>query len=264
MARIIVVTSGKGGVGKTTVCANLGYALAMRKARVLLVDVDFGLNNLDVVMGVENKIVYDLIDVLEGRCRPKQALIQDFFTPNLYVFPSNHTYSHVNITGKLIKDVLSEIEYAFDYILIDCPAGIESGFYRASEIAEEAIVITTPHISAVRDADKIIGCLQNFNMTNIHLIVNRARGDLILNGDMISTDTIEKYLNIDLLGVIPEDDNVAGQLLIGGVVRGASDAKNAFLMAAKKLHDGKEEVFDCTKKYRGMLGGIKRSLRRIV
>ncbi len=264
MARRIVITSGKGGVGKTTVCANLGYALALRKAKVLLVDVDFGLNNLDVVMGVENKIVYDLIDVLEGRCRPKQAIIQDFFTPDLYVFPSNHTYSNVNITGKIINDVLSEIEFAFDYILIDCPAGIENGFYRAAEIADEAIVVTTPHISSVRDADKIIGFLQNFNIDNLSLIVNRARGDLILNGDMISIETINEYLNIDLLGVIPEDDNIAGQLLIGGAVRGESEAKDSFIMVAKKMHEGKKEVFDCTKKYKGMFGAFRRNLKRIV
>ena len=263
MARKIVITSGKGGVGKTSICANLGYALANNNLKVLLVDVDFGLNNLDVVMGMENHIVYDLVDVLEGKCRLKQALLQDFYNPNLYVFPSNHTYTNINITGKQIKDILLEVDHFFDYILIDCPAGIENGFYRAMEIAEEAMVVTTPHISAIRDADKVVGFLKSFNFENVGLIVNRVRGDLIISGEMVDLEVIEKYLNIKLIGVVPEDDIFAEQLLVGGTIK-TGQLKNCFSMIAKNLHFGESKIFDCTKKYRGFFGGIKKNLRKIV
>jgi len=263
MARKIVITSGKGGVGKTSICANLGYALANNNLKVLLVDVDFGLNNLDVVMGMENHIVYDLVDVLEGKCRLKQALLQDFYNPNLYVFPSNHTYTNINITGKQIKDILLEVDHFFDYILIDCPAGIENGFYRAMEIAEEAIVVTTPHISAIRDADKVVGFLKSFNFENVGLIVNRVRGDLIISGEMVDLEVIEKYLNIKLIGVVPEDDIFAELLLVGGTIK-TGQLKNCFSMIAENLHFGENKIFDCTKKYRGFFGGIKKNLRKIV
>lgn len=263
MARKIVITSGKGGVGKTSICANLGHALANSNLKVLLLDVDLGLNNLDVVMGMENQVVYDLIDVLEGKCRLKQALLQDFYNSNLYVFPSNHTYAHINIDGKKIKELLSEVDYFFDYILIDSPAGIENGFYRALEIADEAIVITTPHISAIRDADKVVGFLKSFHFEEIGLIVNRVRGDLILSGEMVDLEVIEKYLNIKLLGSVPEDDMFAEQLLVGGTIK-TGDLKHCFSLIAKNLHNGENNIFDCTKKYKGFLGGIKKNLRKIV
>ncbi len=264
MAKRIVITSGKGGVGKTTVCAHLGYMLASQKFRVLLLDVDLGLNNLDVVMGVENKIVYDIFDVLEGKCRPKQALVQDFLYDNLYVLPSSHTYSSVVVDIKDIKTILQELDSYFDYILIDSPAGIEMGFHRAVSLANDAIVVTTPHISAIRDADKVVGILQSFGIFSINLIVNRARGDLILNGDMISIETISDYLTCEVLGVIPEDDEITCQLLTGGSVAKNTIAYRSIELIAKKLHFGKGDVYDCTKKYRGMFGGLKRGLKRIV
>ena len=263
MARKIVVTSGKGGVGKTTVCANLGLALSELNLKVLLIDVDFGLNNLDVVMGMENQIVYDLVDVLEGKCRVKQALLQDFYNPNLFVFPSNHTYSSVSIDGKKINEILGEVEDFFDYILVDCPAGIENGFFRALEIADEAIVVTTPHISAIRDADKIINFLRTFNFDTVGCIINRARGDLMLDGDMVDIDTIEKYLKINLYGVVPENDIISQQLLIGGTVKNG-EIRQAFKLIAKRINDGETEIFDCTKKYKGFIGNIKKTLRRSV
>lgn len=262
MARIIVVTSGKGGVGKTTVVANLGFALASLNLKTLLLDIDLGLNNLDVVMGVENKIVYDIIDVLEKKCRAKQALIQDIYQPNLFIFPSTHTYSSINIETAQIKEIIAELEPFFDYILIDCPAGIENGFFRAIEIAREAIVVTTPHISAIRDADKIIGFLENMNILNPKLIVNRVRGDLIISGDMIAIDSIKSFLNIELLGVVPEDDLVTSQLLYGGAVLDKGDFKNSFNLISSKLHNGTTNVFDCTRKYKGIFGSIRRELKR--
>ncbi len=263
MCRRIVVTSGKGGVGKTTVCANLGYALARLDNKVLLIDVDFGLNNLDVVLGVENKIVYDVIDVISGKCRPTQALIQDFFVNNLYVLPSNHTYCK-QIDDEKLKEVIDELSEQFDYVLIDCPAGIDAGFYRSVLCADEAILVTTPHISSVRDGDKVLTMLTNTHVNLTQLVVNRARGDLMLNGEMIDVTTIKEYLNIPLLGVVPEDDSISCQLLTSGELNINSDAYVAYTMLACRLNDGKSEVFDCTRKYKGVLGGLRRKVRRIV
>lgn len=264
MSRNIVITSGKGGVGKTTVCANIGYTLARNGLKVLMMDVDLGLNNLDVVMGVENKVVYDIIDVIDGKCRPKQALIQDFSVPNLYILPSNHSYYTHKIEIDKVKKIVHDVSDMFDYVLIDCPAGIDIGFVRAVELAHDAIVVTTPHISAVRDADKVFSLLNNYDINEKYLIINRARGDLMLSGDMIGVDTITDYVRVELLGVIPEDDNIAAQLLVGGAVDMESDASEAFQMLCNNLHCGVRKVFDCTKKYRGFVGSIRRNLRRKV
>ncbi len=262
MARIIVITSGKGGVGKTTVCANLGYALAAIGQKVLMLDGDFGLNNLDVVMGVENKAVFDIVDVLNDRCRPRQALVQDFFEDNLYVLPSNHAYTSQNIEYEKIKYVIEELAESFDYVLLDCPAGIDEGFHRVVACANEAIVITTPHLSALRDADKVINILNNYSISKPKLIINRVRGDLILDGDMLDINTIKEYLNIEVLGVLPDDDCVALQLNYSGKLGKDSDACKSFNLIANNVHNSKNEIFDCTKKYKGIFGGIKKSLRR--
>ena len=264
MARRIVITSGKGGVGKTTVCANLGYTLARNGLNVLMLDLDMGLNNLDVVMGMENKIVYDIVDVIEGRCRPKQALVQDFTLPKLYLLPSIQQCYDKKIEYESIGKVLDELEFMFDYILIDCPAGVDYGFVRAVSLAREAIVVTTPHISAVRDSDKVFSILNNYELTGKYLIVNRARGDLMVNGDMISVDTITDYMKVDLLGVVPDDDIISCQLLSGGNIDPSSEAYVAFDMIANSLHGGVRKIYDCTKRYRGFVGSIRRSLRRRV
>lgn len=264
MARRIVITSGKGGVGKTTVCANLGYALARNGLSVLMLDLDMGLNNLDVVMGMENKIVYDVVDVVEGRCRAKQALVQDFVLPKLYLLPSIQQCCAKKIEYESIDKILNELEFMFDYILIDCPAGVDYGFVRAVSLAREAIVVTTPHISAVRDSDKVFSILNNYELTGKYLIVNRARGDLIVNGDMISVDTIVDYMKVDLLGVVPDDDIISCQLLSGGKIDPSSEAYVSFDMMANSLHGGVRKIYDCTKRYRGFVGSIRRSLRRRV
>lgn len=264
MARRIVVTSGKGGVGKTTVCANLGYALAGLGAKVLMLDIDIGLNNLDVVLGVENKIVYDVIDVIDGKCRPRQALIQDFFEENLFVLPSNHTYYNNILEPQKMIELLNVLEDDFDYILLDCPAGIENGFHRAVSCANEAIIVTTPHLSALRDGDKVISILSAYDISNVQLIVNRARGDLMIDGEMISVDTINQYLDVGVLGVVPEDDEVSRQLLTGGKLSRDGGARLSFCLIANKLHNGVDEVFDVTKKYKGVLGSVKRNLKKIL
>ncbi|MEG1751716.1 MAG: septum site-determining protein MinD [Clostridia bacterium] len=261
MARRIVVTSGKGGVGKTTVCANLGAKLASFGFNVLLVDADMGLNNLDVVMGIENKIVFDVTDVIEARCRPEQALIEDKRYPSLKILPSAQSYSQAKATGEHLKYVLDMLESKYDYILIDCPAGVEAGFHRAVFPATEAIVVVTPHISSIRDADKIISILSAYNLQTKQLVINRVRGDLLLSGEMISNEEIVKFLKIQLLGVVPDDDDIS-TLATLGIISTQSKASRAFYLLAENLHNGTKKIYDCTKKYKGIIGNLRRSLKR--
>ncbi len=264
MARKIVITSGKGGVGKTTATTNLGIMLAKLNLKVLILDVDFGLNNLDVVMGVENRVVYDIIDVLKGKCRAKQALIQDFFNPTLYIMPSVHSVGNFNISSEQINFVISQLENMFDYILIDCPAGIEIGFYRAIKCATEAIVITTPHISAIRDADKVLSILNTLNLNNVSVLINRIRGDMVVGGEMFSATTIKDYLKSNILGIVPEDDSVSITLLGGGGVSSKSVVYDAFKIVANNLHNGTSIEYDYTKKYKGFIGKIRKKVKRLV
>jgi len=264
MARKIVITSGKGGVGKTTICANLGIRLSSLGLRVVMLDLDIGLNNLDVVMGIENKVVYDIVDVIEGKCRAKQALIQDLRQPNLYTMPSAHIYTQNKITGYGVKYVVDQLSEQFDYVLLDCPAGIDSGFHRAVFSASEAIVITTPHISSIRDADKVISILNSYDLGNISFIINRLRGDLILSGQMIDVNNITNLLKVKLLGVIPEDDEISHSLSLGLGVANKTESFIAFKNLCDNLHNGTNHIVDYTLKYRGLLGSIKRGLKRRV
>ena len=250
MARRIVITSGKGGVGKSTIVSLLGYAIASLGKKVLLVDMDFGLNNLDVLMGIENKIVYDIIDVIEGKCRPKQALVQDFFESNLFIFPSTHSFCSVRFGSKELLAIINDLEKYFDFVIIDCPAGIDGGFKRAVDCGGEHIVVTTPHISAVRDADKVITCLQSSMAKLPYLIVNRARGDLMIDGEMLNIKTISDYLSADLLGVVPEDDCISKQMFVGGQLEKFSQAQQSLNMIAKNIINGEKKIYDCTKKYK--------------
>lgn len=264
MTRRIVITSGKGGVGKTTIVSGLGVTLAGMGYKVLLVDMDFGLNNLDVAMGIENKIVYDIIDVLEGKCLPRQAIVQDFFESNLYIFPSTHSQCSVRFGTKELNCIIAEIERLFDFILIDCPAGMDGGFRRAVECASEHIVITTPHLSAVRDGDKVINAINMHLHSRPYLIVNRARGDLIVDGEMLSINTIKEYLSAELIGVLSEDDNVAIQMYNGGRINLHPDTHRSFMMIANNLINGTNKIIDCTKKYKGFWGGIRKKIKRKV
>lgn len=252
MARRIVITSGKGGAGKTTVCANLGIALARRSARVLLVDLDLGLNNLDVVMQIENKVVYDFVDVCEGRCRPSQALVQNDEEPTLYVMPSCHSAKR-QITVDVANKVINKLADNFDYVLIDCPAGIDSGFRRAVSCANEAIVVVTPHLSGVRDADKTIRQLPDMA---VYVAVNRVRGDLIASGEMLSTFEVLSILNRPPLGVIPENDNINCNKTL--------NRNRPFDVLANNLVTGSAEIIDCVSRYKGLFGKFKRKLKRNV
>ncbi len=264
MARKIVVTSGKGGVGKTTIVCNLGYTMAKMGYKVLLIDMDFGLNNLDVLMGVENKIVYDIIDVIEGKCSPKQAIIQDFIENNLYIFPSTHSFCSIKFGSSLLSKIIASVESFFDFVLIDCPAGIDGGFRRAVECADEYIVVTTPHLSAIRDCSKVITALKDLRSIKPYIIVNRARGDLMESGESLTIEAISECLYGDMIGVMPEDDYIATQIYFGGCLDRYSPSKLSLSMMARNLIFGESKLYDCRDKYRGIIGSIRKRLRRRV
>ena len=208
MGEVIVVTSGKGGVGKTTTTANLGTGLAMEGKKVVLIDTDIGLRNLDVVMGLENRIVYNLVDVIENNCRIKQALIKDKRHQNLFLLPSAQTKDKTAVSPEQMKKLADELRNEYDYIIMDCPAGIEQGFQNAIAGADRALVVTTPEVSAIRDADRIIGLLEKNQIRNSSLIVNRIRMDMVRRGDMMSIDDVTEILSIPLIGAIPDDEQV--------------------------------------------------------
>ncbi|PKM66322.1 MAG: septum site-determining protein MinD [Firmicutes bacterium HGW-Firmicutes-2] len=208
MSECIVITSGKGGVGKTTTSANIGIGLAMLGKKVILIDADIGLRNLDVVLGLENRIVYNLVDVVEGNCRLKQALIKDKKFPELFLLPAAQTRDKDAVSPEQMKELCENLKEDFDYVIIDCPAGIEQGFKNAIAGADRAIIVTTPEISAIRDADRIIGLLEANEMKDHRLIVNRLRTDMIKRGDMMSVEDVIDILAIDLIGAIPDDENI--------------------------------------------------------
>ncbi len=253
MARKIVITSGKGGVGKTTIAAALSAQLAKRGQRVILCDADFGLNNLDVAAGVEDLVVYDIVDVIEGRCRAKQALVRHPDYSNLYLLASNHSAPERYVSPQAVRVVLDALSPQFDFIIIDCPAGIDDGFHRAVATADEAIVVTTPHISALRDADKVITVLKSYQI-GILVTVNMVRGDLLLSGDVLSPKEISELLKTPIVGLIPEDY---------GIYQGGLTALHpAFKTLANNVLTGKRRLYDVTRKYSGFFGNIRRVLKR--
>lgn len=262
MARRIVVTSGKGGVGKTTIVSHLGIAIAQLGYKVLLVDMDFGLNNLDVLMGIENKIVYDIIDVIEGKCLPRQALVQDFFETNLYILPSVHGFCKIKFGVRELMTIIGAVENLFDFVLIDCPAGIDGGFKRAVECGMEHVVITTPHLSAVRDADKVINCLTGNLNTKPYIIVNRARGDLMVSGDMLSVSTIANSLSGELIGVVPDDDVISIELYKNIRSDDVTNFSESMNMIANNIVMGENRIYDCTRRYRGVIGNLRKKIKR--
>ncbi|BEP29924.1 septum site-determining protein MinD [Helicovermis profundi] len=208
MSEVIVVTSGKGGVGKTTSTANIGAALSMKGKKVCVIDADIGLRNLDVVLGLENRIVYDIVDVVEENCRIKQALIKDKRFEGLFLLPAAQTKDKTAVSETQMVKLCDDLREFHDYILIDCPAGIEQGFKNAIAGADRAIVVTTPEISAVRDADRIIGLLEAAELRNPKLIVNRIRMDMVKRGDMMNMDDIVDILAVDLIGIVPDDEEI--------------------------------------------------------
>lgn len=208
MGKTIVITSGKGGVGKTTTTANIGTGLAMLGNKVVVLDADIGLRNLDVVMGLENRIVYDLVDVVEKNCRLKQGLIKDKRYDSLYLLPAAQTKDKNAVKPEQMLELTNELREEFDFVLIDSPAGIEQGFQNAIVGADEAAIVTTPEISAVRDADRVIGLLEAKGLHSPKLIINRIRPDMVKKGDMMNIDDMIDILAIELLGVVPDDEAI--------------------------------------------------------
>jgi septum site-determining protein MinD len=236
MGEAIVVTSGKGGVGKTTTSANLGTALALLGKKVCMVDTDIGLRNLDVVMGLENRIIYDLVDVAEGRCRLNQALVKDKRFDELYMLPAAQTKDKDSVSPEQVKDIVLELKKEHDYVIIDCPAGIEHGFRNAIAGADRAIVITTPEHAAVRDADRVIGLLEQEQIPS-KLIINRIRQNMVKNGEMLDIDEICQVLAVDLVGIVPDDEKVITAANSGEptVMNPASRAAIAYRNIARRI-----------------------------
>lgn len=237
MSEVIVITSGKGGVGKTTTTANLGTALSFENKKTVVVDADIGLRNLDVVMGLENRIVYDIVDVVEGTCRLKQALIKDKRFDNLYLLPAAQTRDKNSLSIDQMKDLCDKLRESFDFIIIDCPAGIEQGFKNAIAGADRAIVVTNPEISAVRDADRIIGLLEANEVKDIRLVINRIRNEMVKRGDMMDKQDIVEILAIDLIGLVPDDESIIVSTNKGepAILDNRSNAGQAYKNIAKRI-----------------------------
>ena len=249
MSEVIVVTSGKGGVGKTTTAANIGTGLAALDKKVVMVDTDIGLRNLDVGLGLENRIVYNLVDVIEGNCRLKQALIRDKHNPNLCLLPSAQTRDKTAVSPEQMKKLCEDLKEEFDYVILDCPAGIEQGFKNAIAGASRAIVVTTPEVSAIRDADRIIGLLEAAELHNIYLIINRLRMDMIRRGDMMSVEDVVDILAVDLLGAIPDDEQVVISTNQGEPLAGSESlAGKAYQNICRRIMGEEIPLLDLTPK----------------
>ncbi len=257
MARKIVIASGKGGVGKTTITANLGRSLASMSLRVALLDFDMGLNNLDVTLHVDQRVIFDLVDVVEGKCRVSQALIQDNVEPTLYIMPSCHQAKRI-ISVDAVKKLLAKMEDSYDYILIDCPAGIDIGFRRAVGCADECIVVVTSHVSSVRDASKALEYIDTLGLYAVSIVVNRVRGDLVASGEVLSCAEIFSLLGHGALGVVPDSDMIN----VHGTAQG--NISEPFDMLADNLHNGNSNMYNCTARYTGILGRLRSSIRRRV
>lgn len=233
--RVVTITSGKGGVGKTTTTANLGISLALQDYRVVVIDADIGLRNLDLVMGLENRIVYDMVDVVEGRCSLRQATVKHKDYPHLYLLPASQTRDKTAITPDNMRMICAELREENDFILIDSPAGIEWGFKNAIAPADESIIVTNPEVSSVRDADRIIGLIEaEEDPLHVWLIVNRVKASLVRRGEMLSVKDVVSLLAIKLLGVIPDDDGVLRSSNEGIAVTGKP--REAFDAIARRLN----------------------------
>jgi len=251
MARKIVITSGKGGVGKTTICSGLGKALAKVGVKVCMVDLDTQLNNLDCALQVENKVVFDIVDVVSGRVRVSQALLK--VCENLFLLPSCQGFLSKAITTEKLSRVFKVLDELFEVILIDSPAGLEEGFLKSIQNASESIIVATPHIFSIRDACKTLSVLKENGIELNYLVINRARGDLEITGEEIMPENAASLINCKLVGVIPDDDEIS----INGTVY-----SEPFDMLCENILCGGSEIYDATKKYKGIFGKIKRVFKR--
>ncbi|MDV2991627.1 MAG: Septum site-determining protein MinD [Chroococcidiopsis sp. SAG 2025] len=263
MTRIIVTTSGKGGVGKTTFTANIGMALARMGRTVVLVDADFGLRNLDLLLGLENRIVYTAVEVVTGECRLEQALVKDKREPKLVLLPAAQNRTKEAVTPEQMKQLVGTLTKNYEYIVIDSPAGIETGFKNAIVAAQEAIIVTTPEIAAVRDADRVVGLLEANGVKQIQLIVNRLRPAMVQMNDMMSVQDVQELLGIPLLGVVPEDERVIVSTNRGEPLVLAEDhtlAGKAFDNIARRLEGEKIEFLDLHSVHEGFLSRLRKLL----
>lgn len=260
----IVITSGKGGVGKTTTTANIGTALAAHGKKVVVVDGDTGLRNLDVLMGLENRIVYTIIDVIEGRCRLKQALIKDKRFPNLCLLPTAQTKDKDDITAQQMLKIVKELKEEFDYVLIDSPAGIEQGFENSVIGADKAVVVVNPEITSVRDADRVIGKLDAKGLEDHSVIVNRMNYVMTQRGDMLDVSDIIETLSIELLGVVPDDKEITVSTNKGEpiVLEQEARAGEAFRNIAKRIMGENVPFMDLNNESQGLFGSIMKLFKR--
>lgn len=263
MGEAIVITSGKGGVGKTTLSANLGTALALLGKRTVLLDTDIGLRNLDIILGLENKIVYDLVDVCEGTCDFKKAAIMDKRYEGLFLIPAAQTKDKDAVNPLQMKNLVGKLKEEFDYIIIDCPAGIEQGFENAVAGADRAIVVAVPEISSVRDADRIIGLLEKHGIDNVKLVINKIRQRMIDSGNMLSIEEMLDVLAIDLIGAVPDDESIIVAANVGTpcVSDTNSKAGEAYRNIAKRVTGEEVPLLDLSDKkniFRKLLAVIKK------
>ena len=251
MSEVIVVTSGKGGVGKTTTTANIGAALALSGKKTVMIDTDIGLRNLDVIMGLENRIVYDLVDVVENKCVYSKALVRDKRYDGLFLLPAAQSRDKSAVTTTQMKHLVHQMKEEFDYILIDCPAGIEQGFENAVAAAEKAIVVAMPEVSSVRDADRIIGLLEKHDIKDIRLVINKVRPKMVENGSMLGTEDMLDILAIDLLGVVPDDEDIIIAANKGEFVsaQAKSLAGQAYRNIASRLNGNEVELMSLKKSF---------------
>ena len=254
----IVITSGKGGVGKTTTSANISTGLAMLGHSVVVLDADIGLRNLDVVLGLENRIVYDIVDVVEGNCRLKQGLIRDKRFENLYLLPAAQTKDKSALTPEQMLELVTELKKEYDYIIIDSPAGIEQGFQYSVAGADKAYIVTTPEISAVRDADRVIGLLEAKGIEKPKLIINRIRQDMVNRGDMMNKEDIKDLLAIDLIGLVPDDEEIVISTNKGepAVIEAKSPAGKAYMNIARRITGEEVELLDLAISEKGKFAQI--------
>ncbi len=261
--QVVTITSGKGGVGKTTTAANLGVSLALLGKRVVCIDTDIGLRNLDVVMGLENRIVYDLVDVVEGNCRLRQAMIKDKRLSELYLLPAAQTRDKTAVGPDDMVALCAQMKDDFDYILIDSPAGIEQGFRNALAPADRVLIVTTPEVSAVRDADRIIGLVEAAEKPSPKLIINRIRPEMVDRGDMLSTVDIIEILAIDLIGIVPDDEDIIVSTNRGVPVafENNSSAGTAFRNIARRI-EGEEVPFMALKDQAGFFKRLVKLVRQ--
>ena len=265
MATVITITSGKGGVGKSTTTANVATALALLGKKVVAVDFDIGLRNLDMILGLENRIVYDVVDVMEDRCNLAQAIIKDKRTPNLHFLPASQTKDKTVLNKDKVEKLITDLKKDFDYIIIDSPAGIESGFEHAIYLADRALIVTTPEISSVRDADRVIGIIdakskkaQNGEEVEKHIIINRIKPELVEKGEMLAIDDVLDILSLPLIGVVPDDEDIVKSTNLGKpiVLDEKSMVGEAFRRIAKRI-EGEDVPFLDLKAKKGFFNKLK-------